>query len=244
MMAAGMAHEINSRLAFVMLAADMLERESAVAAGRWAHELVHNIKSGVRRIAAIVRDLRTYGQYEEETPTAVDLAAVIESATSITAHEVRPRARLRREHDALPAVLGISMRLEQVFVNLLLNAANAIDEGRSDGEIAISAQPREQDVVVEVTDNGNGIPADLLPRIFEPFVTTRPNGEGVGLGLSICRDIVARWGGRIEAESEVGRGTTLRVKLPLASETRAANLFGALVGQTSVASAPPLETSG
>ncbi len=143
MMAAGIAHEINNPLAFVMLAADMLERESAVADGRSAHELVHNIQSGVRRIAAIVRDLRTYGQYEEETPTAVDLAAVIESATSITAHEVRPRARLRREHDALPAVLGISMRLEQVFVNLLLNAAHAIDEGRSDGQIAISAQPRE-----------------------------------------------------------------------------------------------------
>jgi PAS domain S-box-containing protein len=219
-MAAGVAHEINNPLAFVMLAADMLEREPRiVSGGDQLHELVRNIRTGIRRIASIVRDLRTYGQYEDEPPGGVDLASTLESAISITGHEVRPRARLRREHGVLPPVLGVPMRLEQVFVNLLLNAAHSISEKRSDGEIVVSAYPRETDVVVEVSDNGAGIEPDLLPRIFEPFVTSKPAGEGVGLGLSICRDIVVRWGGRIEARSMLGEGTTLRLTLPLANES-------------------------
>src|SRR5258706_16478403 len=108
---------------------------------------------------------------------------VFDSAIGITAHEVRSRARLRRDYDTLPPVMGVPMRLEQVFVNLLLNAAHAIAEGRSDGEIAISAKTVDETVVVEVVDNGSGIPAAILPRIFEPFVTTKPTGAGVGLGL-------------------------------------------------------------
>jgi PAS domain S-box-containing protein len=218
-MAAGVAHEINNPLAFVMLAADMLEREPRILeGGDQLAELVRNIRTGIRRIAAIVRDLRTYGQYEDEPPGSVDLAATIESAVSITGHEVRSRARLRQEYGVLPPVLGVAMRLEQVLVNLLLNAAHSIAEGRKDGEIVISATPGEKEVVLEVTDNGTGIDPELLPSIFEPFVTTKPAGEGVGLGLSICRDIVVRWGGRIEATSTLGQGTALRVTLPVAHE--------------------------
>jgi signal transduction histidine kinase len=222
MMAAGVAHEINNPLAFVMLAADMLEHGTQTGLDPEQYkDLVHNIQTGVRRVAAIVRDLRTFGRYEDEPPGNVDLAATFESAVSITAHEVRPRARLRREHGELPPVLGVAMRLEQVFVNLLLNAAHSIAEDRNDGEILISATTRDLDVVVEVTDNGDGIPPELLPHIFEPFVTTKLAGEGVGLGLSICRDIVARSGGRIEAESTRGKGTTLRVTLPRATHAGA-----------------------
>jgi PAS domain S-box-containing protein len=219
-MAAGVAHEINNPLAFVMLAADMLEREPRITeGGDPLRELVRNIRTGIRRIASIVRDLRTYGQYEDEPPGGVDLATTLESAISITAHEVRSRARLRREHGVLPPVLGVAMRLEQVFVNLLLNAAHSIDERRTDGEIVVSVEPRDKSVIVEVIDNGAGIDPELLPRIFEPFVTTKSAGEGVGLGLSICRDIVVRWGGRIEAQSQLGKGTTLRVTLPVAKES-------------------------
>jgi PAS domain S-box-containing protein len=226
MMAAGVAHEINNPLGFVMLAADMLEREPAISLGsQQCRDLVRNIRTGTHRIATIVRDLRSYSKYEDEPPGSVDLAVTFESAVSITAHQVRPRARLRREHGALPPVLGVPMRLEQVFVNLLLNAAHSIADGRVDGEIVISATAREREVVVEVSDNGDGIPPELLHRIFEPFVSTKTAGEGVGLGLSICRDIVIRWGGRIEAESVCGRGTTLRVTLPLASEAGAPDLL-------------------
>jgi PAS domain S-box-containing protein len=218
-LAAGVAHEINNPLAFVMLAADLLGREVGTGpASETSRELVSNIRAGVERVAAIVRDLRSFGRYEDEPPGPVDLARVFETAIGITAHEVRPRAHLRREHGVLPAVLGVSTRLEQVFVNLLLNAAYAIGEERADGEIIISATVRDVDVVVAIIDNGSGIPAELLPRIFEPFVTTRRGSTGVGLGLSICRDIVARWGGQIEATSELGQGATLRVTLPLASQ--------------------------
>jgi CheY-like chemotaxis protein len=182
---------------------------------------VRNIRTGIRRIASIVRDLRTYGQYEDEQPGSVDLPATIESAVSITGHEVRSRARLRQEYGVLPPVLGVATRLEQVFVNLLLNAAHSIAEGRRDGEIVITATPGGKEVVLEITDNGVGIDPELLPSIFEPFFTTKPAGEGVGLGLSICRDIVVRWGGRIEATSTLGKGTTLRVTLPVAYEADA-----------------------
>lgn len=242
MMAAGVAHEINNPLAFVMLAADMLEREPGVLARETSSELVRNIRTGVRRIAAIVRDLRTFGQYEDDPASSVDLSTVFESVASITAHEVRPRARLRREHGPLPPVLGVAMRLEQVFVNLLLNAAHAIEEGRADGEIVISATARIHDVVVEITDNGHGIEPKLLPRIFEPFVTTK-GGAGVGLGLSICRDIVLRWGGKIEASSVLGSGTTLRVTLPLATSSRAAEVASMLRGNDAAESAPPPPSS-
>jgi CheY-like chemotaxis protein len=139
-------------------------------------------------------------------------------------------------------VLGVAMRLEQVFVNLLLNAAHAIEEGRADGEIVISATARIHDVVVEITDNGHGIEPKLLPRIFEPFVTTK-GGAGVGLGLSICRDIVLRWGGKIEASSVLGSGTTLRVTLPLATSSRAAEVASMLRGNDAAESAPPPPSS-
>jgi len=113
MMAAGVAHEINNPLAFVMLAADMLEKDAAIlTGGERAGELVRNIRAGVKRIATIVRDLRTYGQYEDEPPRGVDLGMVFDSAVSITAHEVRSRARLRREYGVLPPVLGVPMAVE------------------------------------------------------------------------------------------------------------------------------------
>ena len=100
----------------------------------------------------------------------------------------------------------------------MLNAAHAIPEGKTDGQIEIRARAGKREVVVEVIDNGAGISAELLPRIFEPFFTTKPSTAGSGLGLSICRDIVTRLGGDITATSELGRGTTMRIVLPRATE--------------------------
>jgi CheY-like chemotaxis protein len=112
----------------------------------------------------------------------------------------------------------------------LLNAAHAIPEGRTDGEIVISASVQSDEVVIEISDNGHGIEPDLLPRIFEPFVTTKSGGAGVGLGLSICQDIVLRWGGTIDASSVVGKGTTLRVTLPVASAVRSVDVSALVRG--------------
>ncbi len=218
-LAAGVAHEINNPLTFMSLAAEMLLRKLA-AKGESPETLedARDILIGTRRIAGIVRELRAYARQDDDPVGRVDLTDVIAAAERVVAHELKPRARIRREIDSLPAVLGTSTRLEQVLVNLLLNAAYAIDDDRTDGEIVIRAHASDRGIVVEVSDNGAGIPADVLPRVFEPFFTTKPSGAGTGLGLSISRDIVTRLGGDLVATSEVGRGTTMRVTLLRAPE--------------------------
>ena len=208
MLAAGVAHEINNPLSFVGLAAEMLQKR----VGTDEQPLVDNVRSGIDRIASIVRDLRLFGRYDDELPSAVDLAAAIETAERLVAHELRPRARLVKDFGELPPVLGVARRIEQVFVNLFLNAAIAV-EPKHEGTIVVTAQVNDTHVVVSVRDDGVGIAPDKLEAIFEPFVTTRASGGGTGLGLSICRDIVARNGGNIVAKSTLGEGTTMQVAL-------------------------------
>ncbi|HNC97006.1 MAG TPA: ATP-binding protein, partial [Myxococcota bacterium] len=118
----------------------------------------------------------------------------------------------------VPAVVGADLRLGQVFTNLVVNAVQALPvDRREQNEIRIRVYRRDADqVCVEVVDNGQGIPKEMLNRIFEPFFTTKPVGEGTGLGLSICQDLVRACGGSIEVESELGKGSTFRVLLPVA----------------------------
>ena len=217
-LAAGVAHEINNPLAFMTLAASSLSKRLVnIAADEEIHALAEDIQLGVMRIAAVARDLRIYGRYEDETATAVDLGRVLEQSMRLTAHELIPRVRVELERGPLPPVRGVATRLEQVFVNLLLNAGHAIDEERTDGAITVVARAREDSVVVEVQDNGAGIPDDAVERLFEPFFTTRAPGAGTGLGLSICRDILTRFGGSLVATSEPGQGTIMRVTLARAT---------------------------
>jgi PAS domain S-box-containing protein len=208
MLAAGIAHEINNPLTFVGLAAEMLGRR----VGEGEAPLVDEIRSGTERIAAIVRDLRLFGRYEDEVPGHVDVAAAIHAAERLVSHEIRPRATLVKEFDALPAAIGVGRRIEQVFVNLLLNAAHALED-KADGRIVVSAHATQTEVVVSVADDGVGIPEDRLAHVFEPFFTTRAVQGGTGLGLSICRDIVVRAGGNLVARSVEGQGTTMVVTL-------------------------------
>ncbi|MGH7329618.1 MAG: hybrid sensor histidine kinase/response regulator, partial [Polyangiaceae bacterium] len=218
MMATGVAHEINNPLAFVGLAAEMLQRR----VGADEEQLLQTVRGGIDRIASIVRDLRDFGRYDDEEPAGVvDLAQAIDAAERLVSHELRPRARLTKEYSELPAVVGVARRLEQVFVNLFLNAAVAV-ESRQEGTIAVSAQSIGENVVVSVRDNGVGIAPAELEAIFEPFVTTRANRGGTGLGLSICRDIVGRSGGSIVARSTQGEGTTMELTLVRAKPRPAA----------------------
>ncbi len=213
-MAAGVAHEINNPLTFIGLAAEMLSRRVAESESA----LVKDVRSGIDRIAGIVRDLRFFGRQEDEPQGAVDLALAIESAERLVAHEIRARGQLTKDFAELPAVVGVARRVEQVFVNLLLNAAFAV-ESKPDGHITIATEIASDQVIVSVTDNGVGIAADKLDAIFEPFFTTRAQG-GTGLGLSICRDILVRAGGALVAKSTEGQGTTMIVTLQRAQKER------------------------
>jgi CheY-like chemotaxis protein len=145
----------------------------------------------------------------------VELGPVLQSCINMAWNEIRHRARLERDFDRAPAVLGNEARLAQVFVNLLVNAAQAIPEGAAErNAIRVAARAAGDGlVVVEIRDTGQGIPPENLGRIFEPFYTTKPAGMGTGLGLSICKDIVESLGGRIDVESEPAVGTSVRVLL-------------------------------
>ena len=207
-MAAGVAHEINNPLSFIGLATEMLGKR----VGAEEAALVAEVRTGIDRIAAIVRDLRFFGRDDDEPPGPVDLAAAIDAAERLVMHEIRPHGILVKEYGELPAVVGVARHIEQVFVNLLLNAAHALED-RTQGRIVLRSSVATEQVVVLIEDNGCGIPAEKLDLIFEPFFTTRTVGGGTGLGLSICRDIVVRYGGSLVARSTVGEGTAMELAL-------------------------------
>jgi PAS domain S-box-containing protein len=231
---AGIAHEMNNPLSYAVLGIEQAiaqaERLSAppqeIAKLR---EALDGALHGASRVGAIIGQIRASSRPDTNESGPVDVRAVLETALRVTRNELHHRARLVTELGA-PApvvVVGSANRLEQVFVNLLVNAVQALPDGRAENEIRVIlkstlAAPARQ-VVVEVSDNGSGIPEDVQPRIFDPFFTTKPVGLGLGLGLSICHGIVTNHGGAITVESAVGRGSTFRVVLPEAAPaTRAA----------------------
>jgi CheY-like chemotaxis protein len=146
----------------------------------------------------------------------MDLRAIVDTTVTLAAHEIRRRAQLSCHLDELPPVLGREQALRQVFLHLLINAAQAMPDDATDRN-RVEVRSRTDaagNAVVEIDDTGPGIPAVALGRIFEPFFTTRPPGQGLGLGLSVCLELVTAMGGRIAVESEAGRGTRVRVVLP------------------------------
>jgi two-component system NtrC family sensor kinase len=150
----------------------------------------------------------------------VDLVAVVREVARMASHELQGRARLVEDCAGVPLVRGNATRLGQVFLNLIVNAAQAIAPGNLEkNEIRVVARPgAEGHITVEVSDTGCGIPAENLERIFDPFFTTKPVGEGTGLGLAVCQTIIQSLGGTITVESTPGQGTTFRITLPIASE--------------------------
>ena len=228
-MAAGIAHEINNPLAYVVLNLDWIARKLSETPSDPSNvagltEMLLEARRGAERVATIVRELRSFSRVDGETRVPVDLAAVVQSAIRIAGHEIRHRARISTSFAPVRPVLANEGRVEQVVLNLLLNAAQAMVESRvAVNEIrACVRQDGEGRTVLEVSDNGQGIAADVLPRIFDPFFTTKPAGVGTGLGLSICHGIVASLGGQITVHSELGEGTTFRVVFPTADLENAA----------------------
>jgi PAS domain S-box-containing protein len=226
-LAAGVAHELNNPLAYVMLNLSLLDKELGELLPKTALEnlkaRIVTLQQGTERMATIVRDLRNLCRPDAPTLQPVDLRSILESTVNMSLNELKGRARIVRDYAVVPPVLADGARLGQVFLNLIINAAHAIPEGRPDDhEVRISLAPFESDRVrVEVSDTGHGIPQALLGRIFEPFFTTKPAGIGMGLGLSISQSIVASMHGELGVESEEGRGTTFHITIPVAGTSPA-----------------------
>lgn len=222
-LAAGVAHEMNNPLAYILsnlsYAVEELDR-GAVASPDLRAALLES-RMGVERVVEIARDLKSLGRQVHAPAETAEIERVLSFACNVAAIEIRPRASLVRENGPLGAVRGDDTRLGQVFLNLLLNAAQSIrpgDPGRN--EIRIVARRVESSVVVDISDTGCGIPESARIHLFQPFFSLRTDRGGTGLGLSICQSIVEGFEGRLElVDSNVGKGTTFRVTLVSADAT-------------------------
>lgn len=226
-LAAGVAHEINNPLASVMANLEMASRDIVEHCEKFgfANELSHvrdqlrDAREGAERIRNLVRDLRIFSRAEEGKVVAVDVHRLLESTLRMAWHEIRHRALLVKNYGKLPPVEASDSRLGQVFLNLVINAAQAIPEGHAENnQIRISTTTDEAGrAIIEIADTGTGMSPEILGRLFTPFFTTKPAGVGTGLGLSICRRIVTELGGSLGVQSQLGQGSVFRVSLPPAS---------------------------
>lgn len=233
-LAAGVGHEINNPLVYVGANIEFAINELRPLTGQIPAGLLGEVigvldeaRDGAERIGKIVRGLRAFAR--EDAPSApTDVRAAIEIALNMAMHELRGRATVIRELGDVPLVLGDESRLSQVFVNLLVNAAQALPTGDvTRNRVVVRTMRLAGDrVAIEVEDNGPGITADVLPRIFDPFFTTKSVGQGSGLGLSICHGIVASLGGDIACTTEVGKGALFRVVIPALVSPRRATASG------------------
>ena len=175
-------------------------------------ELIASCRTGADRVKQIVLDLRTFSRTDDLGLVMADLQSGIESSLNLLSREHKDRITIHREYNSLPLVECYAGQINQVFMNLLQNAAQAIPER---GQVWIKTESFSDWVRVAIKDTGKGIPAKDLERIFDPFFTTKPIGEGTGLGLSISYGIVEKHGGRITVASALGEGTEFAVELPV-----------------------------
>jgi signal transduction histidine kinase len=223
---AGIAHEINNPVNAVINTlgplegalrelADAKDPAAAASAARDAHEMLSVVQRGAARSKAIVQALHNYSRGDEEKPREVALARSVDDTLDLLRHRLK-NIRVEKQIDPAIRINGFAGQIDQVFMNLITNAAQAIGEREKGGTIHLSARRGDMgDVEVTISDDGPGIPPDVIPRIFDPFFTTKDVGEGSGLGLSIVHGIVERHGGRITVQSRVGEGTTFRIALPV-----------------------------
>jgi len=231
-LAAGIAHEINNPIAFVRANLSQLERDwlalskqvprdpsaqascpDLIAEGE---ELIAECIEGVERTVRIVKDVKGFARGGSEERELVDLNALLERSLRVAQPQMASQVSVERDFAELPPVLGATPELQQVFLNLLLNAYQAID---GEGTIRVSTKVEGEHVCAVIADDGCGIRADDRERVFDPFFTTKPVGEGTGLGLPISFQIVQNHDGELLVESEPGVGTSFTVSIPAASHT-------------------------
>jgi two-component system NtrC family sensor kinase len=219
---AGVAHELNNPLASVLGFADFLAEAGQLPAN--LVEPVRVVQHEAQRAAGIVKNLLTFARRQDQERRRLEVGPVLQRTLALLRNELiglRIEPRLLVEPN-LPLVDGSPNQLQQVFVNIINNAAQAIASTGKNGTVEIRARAWPNGVAVEVTDDGPGIPEDLHQRIFEPFFTTKAAGEGTGLGLSICQGIIREHGGRISVKSSPGQGATFAIELPAAQEASVA----------------------
>ncbi len=211
-LAAGVAHEINHPLTAIIANAQILHRE--LPSDSDLQESVELIARAGARATQVVRNLLDFARKEDYSLSLTDVNDTMERALELVQHELLSRSvRLESNLDPeLPSILASQDHLQSVWLNLLLNAIDALD--KSPGEIKIATHHVGEEIHVSVADNGKGIPAERLTRIFEPFYTTKAPGRGTGLGLSVSHRIVKQHGGRIRVDSQLGTGSTFTVILP------------------------------
>jgi two-component system NtrC family sensor kinase len=178
-------------------------------------QIVAESQDGGDRMKQIVQNLRNFARLDEQDYKLTDLNQGLESTLNIVWNELKDKATVTQSYGEIPQTICSLGQLNQVFMNLLVNAAQAIEQH---GEIRISTRQVGDAIVIEIADTGCGIPPDTLNRIFEPFFTTKPVGKGTGLGLSIVYDIVEKHGGEIAVESQPGQGTRFTIRLPIRTE--------------------------
>jgi signal transduction histidine kinase len=211
------AHEINTPLTGISSYAELLVEE--LAAGDPRRETLRKILAQSRRASTIANSLLTLARPERTRFEEIDLNDTVREALQLFEPQIRGRdVKLQARLDpAQPRVRGHRGKLQQVLLNLLLNARDAVDDG---GEIVVNSYRLDDRVMLEVADDGQGIAEEDLPRIFDPFFTTKGRGNGTGLGLSITYGIVQEHAGRIEVDSVPGRLTRFRIALPAAVPVR------------------------
>ncbi len=230
-LAAGLAHEINNPLTYTLINVESVLRKMRVLAAAppspsVAEEVLESLPSfvesldqtlhGMRRVREVVRSLMAFSRGGVGPSKITDVRSLAESATQMALHEVVHRARLVRDLREVPPVMANEGALGHVFLSLIVNAAQAIPVGDArENEVRVATwQDDDGFVVIEVSDTGAGIPDDVLPRIFDPFFTSKGPDKASGLGLSVAYGTVRRFGGDIQVTSRLGEGTTFRVLLP------------------------------
>ena len=253
-LAAGVAHEINNPLAFIIGNIEILgehvatmralieacqratsaseseeldEIRELLGTGDPEHALydMHEIRmasmSGAERIASIVRDLRTFARIENDDVEMVKINEVVNTACNMVENTIRHKATLERELGEVPRFPGDRNKLTQTVVNLLVNAAQAVEDGdAAENRVMVTTRCDGTIVTLTVEDTGSGIPEVLRKQIFEPFFTTKSRDEGTGLGLALCADIIRKHRGQITVDSEPDKGTCFTLRIPLATGLR------------------------
>ncbi len=230
-LAAGVAHEINNPVGYINSNLNFLNKcllkleeffnscpESAAKAAQWqdllkdSHDAIRESIEGTNKVSGIVSDLKSFSRVDQAVKAPANINEGIRSTLNVVWNELKYKAKVETDLGEIPELYCMANQINQVFMNLLVNAAHAMD--KENGLIKIATRADENNIYITISDNGCGIPESDLKKIFEPFFTTKPVGQGTGLGLSLAYDIIKKHKGEINVESRVGEGTVFKINLP------------------------------